>query len=372
MSADKRRKILIGFGGLAVVLVAVIAYVSPTFRNENASGAIGAVQKHRAPQIAQKDVILGGEQFRQEQKVAYGDYLSDAASLRQSAAALSAQSADAKSQIDNQEANVESQYVESARATVDAMQALMSEDAAALGKASLANVDADLNALESALANAKLDSASAMESMNRRIQNLVNTVDSAFAAASYEMAEEALGKASAQLSNLDEAQAALGRAAAYLDVASSLDLKYRMAHLEQMAKESKAIENVEVLMAKSAIENARAELNNEVVALEQAALDNMRAIHNQDIAEAAALGKVSAAVESLARGLDNLSSTENAQSLDQARKFLDQLSRDVRENKAQAALELKGQLQALQGLDQAARTESFVAFENQLASASQQ
>src|SRR6266487_1877082 len=82
MSTDKRKKILIVFGGLAVVLVAVIAIVSPSFKSEDAIGAIGAVQKHRAPQITRTDVILGDEQLRQTQKVAYTDFLNDAAALQ--------------------------------------------------------------------------------------------------------------------------------------------------------------------------------------------------------------------------------------------------------------------------------------------------
>src|SRR5687767_2471693 len=97
MSADKRKQILIVFAGLAVVLVGVIAYVSPNFRSEDVSGAIGAVQKHREPQIQPQDVVLGDEKVKQEAQVLYADFLNDAAALRNLSvdAAVAARSAEA-------------------------------------------------------------------------------------------------------------------------------------------------------------------------------------------------------------------------------------------------------------------------------------
>src|SRR5512140_753691 len=88
MSAEKRRNMLYIFAGVVVALLAVIAFVSPRFRSEDASGAIGAVQKHRAPQIKQADVVLGDEQFRNEQKTLYGDIMTDAAALQNASADL--------------------------------------------------------------------------------------------------------------------------------------------------------------------------------------------------------------------------------------------------------------------------------------------
>jgi hypothetical protein len=91
MSAHKRRNILIGFGGAAVVAAAV-AFLSPNFpyRSEDASGAIGAVQKHRAPQIKQTDVVLGDEQTKKDQQVLYTDFVNDAAVLQNVSAELQA------------------------------------------------------------------------------------------------------------------------------------------------------------------------------------------------------------------------------------------------------------------------------------------
>ena len=82
MSSENRKKVLLGFGALAVILIVAIALWPPNFRKEDASGAIGEVQKHRAPQITQKDVVLGNESVRHRQKIRYQDFLADASKLK--------------------------------------------------------------------------------------------------------------------------------------------------------------------------------------------------------------------------------------------------------------------------------------------------
>jgi len=71
------------FGALAIVLVAVFVITRPpALRNEDASGAIGAVEKHHQAQITPQDVVLGDEATKEEQAVVYGDMLNDAAKLQ--------------------------------------------------------------------------------------------------------------------------------------------------------------------------------------------------------------------------------------------------------------------------------------------------
>src|SRR5438105_1927550 len=96
MSTENRNKVLLGFGALVVVLVVAIALWPPNFRKEDASGAIGAVQKHHAPQITQKDVILGGEKTKHQQKVLYADFLADASKLQGVSTELRAADASAR------------------------------------------------------------------------------------------------------------------------------------------------------------------------------------------------------------------------------------------------------------------------------------
>src|ERR1700719_3821521 len=81
-SNPNRNKVLLGFSAVVAVLIVAILLWPANFRKEDASGAIGAVQKHRAPQITQQDVILGGESVKHEQQVLYKDFLADAAKLR--------------------------------------------------------------------------------------------------------------------------------------------------------------------------------------------------------------------------------------------------------------------------------------------------
>ena len=55
---------------------------------KDAEGAIGAVEKHRAEQIKPSDVVLGDEQFRQEEESFYGGLLNDAAQLEVMSASI--------------------------------------------------------------------------------------------------------------------------------------------------------------------------------------------------------------------------------------------------------------------------------------------
>jgi hypothetical protein len=80
--SPNRNKVLLGFSAVVAVLIVAILLWPANVRKEDASGAIGAVQKHRAPQIAQQDVILGGESVKHEQEVLYKDFLADAGKLR--------------------------------------------------------------------------------------------------------------------------------------------------------------------------------------------------------------------------------------------------------------------------------------------------
>jgi hypothetical protein len=92
MSNPNRNKALLGFGAiLAVTIVAILFLHSNVTKDnvtkenvtkEDAPGAIGAVQKHHAPQIAQQDVILGDESSKRQQQLISTDYLADAAKLR--------------------------------------------------------------------------------------------------------------------------------------------------------------------------------------------------------------------------------------------------------------------------------------------------
>ena len=80
--SPNRNKVLLGFSAVVAVLIVAFLLWPANIKKEDASGAIGAVQKHRAPQIAQQDVVLGGESVKHEQEILYKDFLADAGKLR--------------------------------------------------------------------------------------------------------------------------------------------------------------------------------------------------------------------------------------------------------------------------------------------------
>ena len=82
MSSPNRNKALLGFGAIVAVAIVAILFWPSNVTREDASGAIGAVQKHHAPQITQQDVILGGESVKRQQQLLSTDFLADAAKLR--------------------------------------------------------------------------------------------------------------------------------------------------------------------------------------------------------------------------------------------------------------------------------------------------
>ncbi len=60
--SKKNRSFVMGGAILAVIAVVYFAFFYPPVTGEDAKGTIGAVQKYRAEQITEKDVVLEGEQ----------------------------------------------------------------------------------------------------------------------------------------------------------------------------------------------------------------------------------------------------------------------------------------------------------------------
>ena len=85
---SRKKKIFIGAGGAAVVIAAGLLIFNPDFPRKDASGAIGAVEKHRETQIAAQDVVLTDEQTRKTEQTLYADFLADAAKLENMSADL--------------------------------------------------------------------------------------------------------------------------------------------------------------------------------------------------------------------------------------------------------------------------------------------
>ncbi|MDQ6799469.1 MAG: hypothetical protein M3041_01385 [Acidobacteriota bacterium] len=160
MSSENRKKVLFGFGALVVILVAAILIWPSNFRKEDASGAIGEVQKHRAPQIAKSDVVLGNESVKHQQKVLYADFLADGAKLkalgaRPDAAQLSAFALELGTRYRN-----------------EATEALAAEEMAARGNPAQAKMEAEITELQAFVRSHETLSDTDMQQLNLKLAHL--------------------------------------------------------------------------------------------------------------------------------------------------------------------------------------------------------
>lgn len=318
MSADKRKTILIAFAGLAVVLVAVIAIVSPSFRSEDATGAIGAVQKHRQPQITKNDVILGSEKQQQEQKVLYRDYLTDAATLQNLAAdfSVAAKRIDARAKVQTQQRQVAAQFYEDIDATVVDMKKLAEEDASVGAK--IAQID-EL----AARARARNLNQPEIESLSAQLRQIAYEVGET---ASVDMKKLAVAIDSM---NLDAAKANLARADANLGAM----VRARADYALEMAKEMKVLTAVEYELGHQDVSDLGARLRSAATDLEARAVANMRDQLRYDQEAIEALGKMA---ESISR--------ENRANFESFKRDLAAVDRDVQN---EFALDVRAQFEAI-------------------------
>ena len=255
MNSENRKKVLLGFGGLAVVVVVVLALWAPQFRNEEASGAIGAVQKHRAPQIAKQDVILGDEATRKQQNVLYADFLNDAAKLQSISAQFGAMAQSrnmdaARRQVEDLSADVQSRYTAGAREMVAAAQLLSRDQQEAAHRTLVSDI-----AEASALAQRAQISVNEMEQLNGKLKGIAEQLESKGAASrNFTAAHLELGEAVQDMESrkMAEATARLESVGRELN-ARPLAERSMMAdfeYLSSMALEMKTLKDVEEQMAR--------------------------------------------------------------------------------------------------------------------------
>lgn len=295
MSADRRKQILLIFGGLAVVLVAVIFVVSPSFKSEDAIGAIGAVQKHRAPQIAQKDVILGGEQAKKQQPVQYADFLADATALQSMSANISTASrAESASRLAQRSADVASRYAAAARDQVAAMR----------------NVDSRFSLQIDS--SARLSSA-AIGALNTRLQAEAAALEATLRSRELKAVEADVAGLAARISsrdNVDGIRSTMAAATLNLDARSNAaTIRAREEYLNAIAKESAVLGSAEeALNTGSRNQSAvQAELNSEAQDLAQRSLVGMRSNFAMESAAAESLGHMADSANAMTRAAANRS-----------------------------------------------------------------
>ena len=164
MNNRKRIGILGGFATVAAALALFFFNWPPEPKdNQAASGAIGAVQKHREQQISSSDVILGDEATRRVENVVYADFLGDASKLSNLSAQLNAMIS-ARSDFENKElasknlanrdlANKNLSSRELASRQLASIETALSSHEVSLEQRMLANADEVLADIEALLEN---------------------------------------------------------------------------------------------------------------------------------------------------------------------------------------------------------------------------
>lgn len=348
---NKRIRFLLGFGGLAVVLLVVFNMWYPPVSDEAATGAVVAVKKHRQQQIAAQDVVLGDEAARKESQVLYADYLSDAAKLenvsadlalalrnRQAAGAdlaamrLSLEAASKSLEAQSQELGLRA--LESARAELAAMEAILA--AAPKELEMRADLDAALAAVRKSL-----ESKSALDSAQ------MDAIGAQLAAASQQLEARVLPGASAgsmttrldalrrdlenKGSSLDAMKAelaAVGRELGKSAAMQTASLEHQTAYLAALSKENKALESARAtleaasrnLAAKNALESADAQaleqasrmLASQASDLENRAVANLESRSALLTLENKSLESASSSLGLVSRAIENRSDLEAA------------------------------------------------------------
>ena len=226
MSNPNRSKVLLGFGAIVAVAIVAVLFWPSNVAREDASGAIGAVQKHHAPQIAQQDVILGGESVKRQQQLLSTDFLADAAKLR----SISSNRDVAAARLFEQELAM--RYMRAAREAADAASRLS-------GAKEVADFEAAASRLSSRL------SSDEMQAFNKQLgiiailigndeQAMSRLSESAEALASINLADEQL---SSKIANFESAMSRVD-----YNIQFSNDEQY----LSMMEMESRVVGNEEL------------------------------------------------------------------------------------------------------------------------------
>jgi hypothetical protein len=236
-SNPNRNKFLLGFSAVVAVLIVAFFLWPANIQKDDASGTIGAVQKHHAPQITQADVILGGESVKHEQKVLSTDFLADAAKLRSIAASRDV----AQARILARE--VQSRYMAEARLALDRA------NAAARLSGEAAQMQSEIAELNMMIANKATLNDQEMAQFGTRLHEVVEAANRQNANARLGDAEQALAHMS-----LDNEQAASRLVSDVEQAFSRIDANVELADEEQylgmMQLEARVLSNEEQAQAR--------------------------------------------------------------------------------------------------------------------------
>ena len=309
---SSKKNVLLVFGALAIVLVAVfVIWRPPALKNEDASGAIGAVEKHHETQITPQDVVLGDEATKQDQNVVFGDLFNDSAKLKSISDELGAMAAAkvdnakvtaAANRLADSEAELQARYAQYAGRFVTAANRLAS-------KAQDQKLAADLSDL-GARVNAKMTYAD-MDQMNARLAAI--TASCSRAQARIDAASRAVEAANAMQARSPEAASRLN------DVADALEARAADSRLSSISSsmaaitmEARSIQTAQSRLASMAqsknfaakeLNDVSLELGRTTIDLQSRALANLAARLNDEAELGAKLASIDAQMNAKAQSI---------------------------------------------------------------------
>jgi hypothetical protein len=352
MNKQSKRNLLLGSGAIAAVLLVVFAFWYPPV-NDGASGAIGAVEKHRSTQIAAGDVILGDETARKEDQIVFGALLSDAQKLG-SVSVMLASAMDADSLASFQQAlgsihadlashagSIEQNMMANFALTLESMQALVANNRAQLSshdfnalQADLQSFDQALQSFDQALGSRKQLGSADFAALDAQLGSLVDSLQArALFARNLASMEQSL--ASLDVDNLGNFDM-LNSFGSDLDHAlQARMLNHRQAYLSAMVAEHAALgsaidqlgsfqadlasrtnlQNLSQLGSEiQQLGNLAADLQSQALSLQNRALANMELRLEARVLEARNLASMDQALQSMTESLGSRGASSQLQS----------------------------------------------------------
>jgi hypothetical protein len=383
MNKQSKRNLLLGSGALAAVLLVVFAFWYPPVDDSSATGAIGAVEKHRSTQIAAGDVILGDEAARKEDQIVFAAYLKEAEKLG-SVSMMLASAMDADSLASFQQAlgsihadlashtgELEQNMMANFALTLQSMEALVANNRTQLSshdfnalQAELRSFDQALQSFDQAMSNRSQLGSADFAALDAQLGHLTDSLQArALFARNLASMDQALASLSAD--NLASSIDMLNSFGGDLDQAlQARMLNHRQAYLSAMVAEHAALGNAldqlgsfhADLASRSNLQNLSqlgsefqqlgslaADLQNQALTLQNRALANMELRLEARVLEARHLASMDQALQSMTESLGSRGASSQLQS---AELQLASMRQDLQNRRGQLEQRMLGHLNA--------------------------
>lgn len=351
----------------ALGAIALVAYFGLNYApvEEGVEGAIGAVEKHRDQQIGEMDVILGGEEVKEEARYLYADFLEDAAEFE----GLSQELASMATELENRRLN--NSRLESFRTNVESRTRALEDRAVANMRSQLASVRRQLESRSESVENLEsfrvelasfeknLEGISRLDS--RQMENFAVRLEGfgrALASESLPDLEANLESFNSRLDNresrleskmLESMREQLEQASRVMESRAVLEshrLASRQAYLQAISMEHQALENFRSNLAafdlgtgdlearaladrRSQLEGFSKLLQDRAFTLQNKALENMKLNLESRQLEGRRLGNLRGMAELASRGLESRAGELESRALSNFRSTVEAFSRQL-------------------------------------------